>query len=160
MNLDAIYKITPNVAINIGVFMFSFVCPGFLLWYLISPDLFIKLDFLKLFVLGVAISAPTFFVPYMFSFICFLMMKKNGADRVELYGGPKSWYLRHGMNNAVNMYIVVALCYLFGTDGVRLFCFIMGMAIFGVVQEIYNAFKFARDPCRLSSITIFNENSD
>ncbi|MFI8746933.1 hypothetical protein ACIGKL_17445 [Pseudomonas sp. NPDC077186] len=158
MSIDAIYKITPDVATNLGVLIFSFVCPGFLLWYLISPELFVALDFLKLLVLAVAVSAPTFIVPYMISFAFFLVMKKKVVDGVELYGGPKSWYLRHGINNAMHMYAIVALCYWFGASGGRLLVFVLIVIVFSVLAEMYSSVMFLRNPRKVSGVTVFSDD--
>lgn len=158
MSIDAVYKITPDIATNLGVLIFSFVCPGFLLWYLISPELFVALDFLKLLVLAVAVSAPTFIAPYMISLAFFLIMKKKAVDGVELYGGPKSWYLRHGINNAMHMYLIVALCYWLGAGGGRLLIFVLLVIIFSVVAEMYSSIMFVRNPRKVSGVTVFSDD--
>ncbi|MDP9940641.1 hypothetical protein [Ectopseudomonas alcaliphila] len=157
MSIDSIYKITPDIATNLGVLIFSFVCPGFLLWYLISPELFVALDFSKLLVLAVAVSAPTFIAPYMISLAFFLIMKKRAVDGAELYGGPKSWYLRHGINNAMHMYLIVALCYWLGAGGGRLLVFVLLVIIFSVVAEMYSSIMFVRNPRRVSGLTVFSD---
>lgn len=155
MSIDAIYKVTPDIATNLGVLIFSFVCPGFLLWYLISPELFVALDFLKLLVLAVAVSAPTFIAPYMISFAFYSVMKNKGLDDLSLYGGPKAWYLRHGINNALNMYAVVALCYWFGAGGGKFFCFVLGVILSSALFEILVSVMFIKNPKKISSIAMF-----
>lgn len=158
MSVDAIYKITPDIATNIGIMIFSFVCPGFLLWYLISPELFVALDFLKLLVLAVAVSAPTFIVPYMVTLICYLVMKKKNVSSIELYGGPRNWYLRHGINNAMNMYAIVALSYWFGASGGKLLVFIFIVITVSSVFELFKSVRFVMDPSEANSITLFSDS--
>lgn len=159
MSVDAIYRMTPDVATNLGIMTFSFICPGFLLWYMISPTLFVELDFLKLLVLSVAVSAPTFVVPYILSFCFFAIMKGRGQEKLELYGGPRSWYLRHGINNALSMHAIVALSYCFGASGGRLLLFVAVAVLFGVLHEVYYSVRFAINPSKNNSMIIFNEGA-
>lgn len=154
MNIDAFNNITPNIALNTGIFIFSFLCPGFLIWFAVYPELIIQLDFLKLCVLSVAVSAPTFVAGYFMNIMIYSVMKHRNVDRLERYGDHADWYVRNGLGNALNMYTVVFFTYIFELDGIGISYLILGTFIINITSEIVQLARFLRDPGGAASVQL------
>lgn len=146
MNVEALGKLTPGLTINLGVFIFSFLCPGFLLWYIYYPELVKEFDFLKLCLLSVAVSSPTFVIPYALTAAMHRILIVQGVKGIEMYGDYVDWYLRHGLVNALNMYVIVAASFAFGMSRLGLLCVVAGIVLIGVVMEFVLCRAFLRDP--------------
>lgn len=151
MIIDALEKITPTIALNTGIFIFSFLCPGFLLWFIIAPELIVKLDFLKLCVLSVAVSAPTFVAGYFMSLIVYSVLKHNKNEHIDRYGDHADWYVRHGIGNALNMYTVVFFTYILNLTGIGIVLLILSSFVLNIIAEIVQMARFLRDPAGLAS---------
>lgn len=146
MNVGELSRITPGVAINLGIFVFSFLCPGFILWYLYDPAQVQSLDFLKLCVLSVAVSSPTFVIPYAVTALLHRLMIIKEVKRIELYGDYVDWYLRHAMTNALNMYTIVIVAFIFELNRLGFIIVFGGAVLVGVLMEFWLMFKFIKDP--------------
>lgn len=153
MNIEAIYRVTPTAATNIGIFLLSFLCPGFLLLNLAVPNLVVELDFLKLCVMSVAISAPTFVLPYIFSASAYKVMWGIGFEQAGKYGGPVRWYITHGVNNALSMYVVVAFFCFLTPELKSVFYVILSMSVLNVLMELITIIRFMRNPNGVYSFT-------
>lgn len=151
MNIDALGKITPTIALNTGIFVFSFLCPGFLLWFVVAPELIVQLDFLKLCVLSVAVSAPPFVAGYFMSLIIYSVLKHQKQVLLHHYGDHADWYVRHGVGNAFNMYTVVFLTYTFNLSGFAIALVILGSFFINIIAEVVQMARFLRDPAGLAS---------
>lgn len=151
MNIEALGKITPNIALNTGIFVFSFLCPGFLLWFIVAPDLIVKLDFLKLCVLSVAVSAPPFVAGYFMSLTIYSVLKHQKQVFLNRYGDHADWYVRHGVGNALNMYTVVFFTYTFNLNGFAVALVILGSFFINIIAEVVQMARFLRDPAGLAS---------
>lgn len=151
MNIDALGKITPTFALNTGIFFLSFLCPGFLLWFVVAPELIVKLDFLKLCVLSVAVSAPPFVAGYFMSLTIYSVLKHRKHLFLSRYGDHADWYFRHGVGNALNMYTVVFLTYTFNLSGFSIALVILGSFLINIIAEIMQMARFLRDPAGLAS---------
>lgn len=146
MDSNIIEKLTPSFLVNFGVFIFSFLCPGFLLWYLYAPELIERLDFLKLCVLAVGVSSPTFVIPYALTALIHRILVLKRVDRIELYGGYADWYTRHALINALNMYMLVVFSFLFDIGKMVFVIIIFGVILMGIAYEIYLLIRFLKDP--------------
>lgn len=152
MSIGELNKVTPGVAVNLGVFAFSFLCPGFLMWYMYDPELVKSLDFLKLCVLSVAISCPTFVIPYSLTAVIRRVMCIAGVERIELYGDYVDWYLRHGMANALNMYVIIISVFLFDLEGGGIFVAFCAAIGIGVLHEFLLMIFFIKNPEKTAAI--------
>jgi hypothetical protein len=134
------------IASNIAVFVFSFLAPGFLVVFLIKPELFIGLDFWKLLVLSLALTTPTFVFPLLVAASIYLTVLKSHPEEADGWGGPREWYLRLGFNNSCSIFVICLIVWSFGL-GVRGFvtCGAIATAMH-IVGEFFLFWRFLRDP--------------
>jgi len=135
-----------SITTNIAVFGFSFLAPGFLVVFLIKPELFLALDFWKLLVLSLALTAPTFVFPLLLSASIYLNILKSHPDDADSWGGPREWYLRLGFNNSCSMFMICLIVWSFGL-GVKGFvtCGAIATAMH-MIGEFFLFCRFLRDP--------------
>lgn len=157
MYLESINKVTPTIASNLGIFLISFLCPGFVLIYVVSPDLFIAIDFLKLSVLAVSISCPTFIVPFIVTALFYRGLRLVDFDNIEYFGSPVDWYLRHGMTNALNMYLIVVLAAVFDLDVIALVVIAFLIIVVNLCIDVFVCIRFIKKPSINSSFWFFHE---
>jgi len=156
-NLD---KINLAISLNVVVFFISFVGPGFLLWYVHSPELFEKLDFLKLLFLAVAASTPTFLVSFSYTALKQRLISVEYPELLPLWGDPVDWYLRHGVINALNMYSVILLVWWLQLGGRGIVLLILGVMISNVIGEMIGYKLFLKRPSSLYWIVFDRKNSN
>lgn len=135
-----------GIALNVSVFFLGFVAPGFLIFYLLSPSLFMALDFWKLFMLATSITVPTFVLHLMMALCIYFSLQEHFPNYVHKWGGPREWYIRVGFGNSINMYGVALLIWIFdfGVKGFVVCCTI-NIAI-SSLMEFRHFIRFARDP--------------
>ncbi|WP_060482690.1 hypothetical protein [Pseudomonas sp. NBRC 111119] len=131
---------------NAASFFFAFLAPGFLILFLLKPQLFIMLEFWKLFVLASAITAPPFLVAMLFSASAYFNLLRSHPGHIDKWGGPREWYLRLAINHAVSMFLIALLLWAFEFS-------VKGYVIAGCVltasnfiSEMYYFLRFTRDP--------------
>lgn len=110
---EEIKNIDTTSAAGAGVFFFSLLGPGLLTVFLFQRGLFVDLDTLKLSILSLSISAPGVIVPIFITVIAVTVMSAQLSIDKSLLGTPKEWFYRHGIGNAINMYILIFLAYIF-----------------------------------------------
>ena len=149
-----------GVALNVSVFFLGFVAPGFLIFYLLNPSLFLALDVWKLFVLATSITIPTFVFHLMIALCIYFNLQDDSPDFAHKWGGPREWYVRAGFGNSLNMYTIALLIWVFdfGVKGFIVSC-IVHIAI-STFTELGHFIRFLRDPESfnygfLSSISTF-----
>ncbi|WP_119142195.1 hypothetical protein [Pseudomonas reidholzensis] len=158
MDIQNLEKMKLSVAANIGAGLFGLVIPGFLIVFLWDGALFERLDFWKLFVLSVGICLPAFLLPFGFSGLFHRIISHDHPELVSLWGAPVDWYLRHAFNNAINMYTVVFIGWLFDLSVSGLVWVVFFCTIQGALLELFHFWFFKRNPSALFSVWFFLES--
>ncbi|MBD9632283.1 hypothetical protein [Pseudomonas sp. PDM19] len=153
MDFEGLQRLTPNFFLYTAIFFFSFLAPGFLFWYIHTPELFLKIEFSKLIALSIAITAPTFFVPFVITGVIYKILKERIPEQIEGYGEQVDWYVRHGWTNALNMYLLVAIFYLFKAQGNTILLTIFLVIIVNIAFEFLLMIGYIKNPKDSSSAT-------
>lgn len=111
--VDEVKKIDINTATAVTLFFFSVLAPGLLMMFLYKRELFIELETLKLVLLALALGAPGVILPQFMSTICAAVYPLKFSVPRSLFGNPKEWFFRHSISNAINMYLLIFICYVF-----------------------------------------------
>lgn len=146
MNINDLDRISPSLAVNLAVFFLSFLGPGFLFWYVYDHALFERLEFLKLMVLALAVSAPTFLVPFILSALFKRVLDVRSFEGVGHYGNVVDWYLRHGVGNALNMYTIIIFVFWFDMSSRAIVFLVLGTIALNVIAELLVFIKLIRSP--------------
>ena len=152
MDLQNIEKINFSIAANVAVGLAGLVVPGFLLIFVYDSQLFIQLDFWKLFVLSVSACLPTFLVPYGLSALMHRVIAHDRPGVVKLWGTPVDWYIRHAYGNAINMYTLVLGIWFFDLEVSGIVGMIVGCSIFNALMEGAHLWRFNKSPDALFSV--------
>lgn len=158
MDLQNFEKIKPSVAANIGAGLFGLVIPGFLIVFIWDGALFERLDFWKLFILSVAICLPAFLLPFGLSGLFHRIISHDTPQLVALWGAPVDWYLRHAFNNAINMYTVVFVGWLFDLSISGVVWVIVLFTVQMALLELFHLWFFKRNPSALFSVWFLLES--
>lgn len=135
-----------SISVNAASFFFAFVAPGFLIFFLLKPQLFVSLDFWKLLILAPAITAPPFLVTLLFAAAAYLNLLKKHPEYVANWGGPHEWFLRLSFNNSMWMFSIALLIWVFNFS-VKGYVISVGVVMFSnLVSETYYFIRFVRDP--------------
>jgi hypothetical protein len=135
-----------SVSTNIAIFFMSFVAPGFLIVFLINEQLFLSMDFWKLFILSTAITVPAFAFTVLVAASTYFHVLQNYPGHEVKWGGPREWYIRLGFGNSLSMYSIALLVWIFDF-GVRGFIVCGVITVFlNVITEFYYLWLFIRDP--------------
>lgn len=119
--------------------------PGSLIIYLYKPDLFTSIETMKLIIMSFAISIPGVIVPMIFNFIASPIIKNICGEDVSI-GSIKEWFYKHTFGNAMNLYILILLGYLFDY-GFKFFSIAYATLIMiSFIFEIIYFVKVIKDP--------------
>jgi hypothetical protein len=135
-----------SVSTYVAIFFLSFVAPGFLIVFLIDSQMFIAMDFWKLFILASSLAVPPFAFTMMFAASTYFHVLKNYPGYEDKWGGPREWYIRLGFSNSLSMYFIALLMWFFDF-GVR--GFVLGGVIvtaLNIVTEFGYLALFIRNP--------------
>jgi len=149
MDIQHIDKINFSVSSNVTIFLVSFVVPGFLFWYAYEPALFERLDFFKLLMLSVAVCLPTFLINFGTTALMQRGISHSYPDIIELWGAPVDWYVRHGFNNAINLYTIVFFMWLFDLRAFGVACLFLSFIAFNFLLEVATYKMFLKRPSTL-----------
>lgn len=152
MEIGDLKKLDVALSTNLAIFFFSFVAPGFLIFYKYEPETFLSIDVFKLVVLAIAISSPTFIFPFVFTAIYANVIAKNMPDQRYLWGAPSDWYLKHGAGNALNMYTIIAAILVFDLSGSWLFWLIVFTVFLNLIVETAVVLRFMKHPSNVHSV--------
>ncbi|HHX8286351.1 TPA: hypothetical protein ACVOYT_004526 [Vibrio diabolicus] len=111
--VDEVKKIDINTATAVTLFFFSVLAPGLLIMFLYKRELFVELETLKLVLLSLALGAPGVVLPQFMSTICTAVYPLKLNVPRPLFGDPKEWFFRHSISNAINMYLLIFIGYVF-----------------------------------------------
>lgn len=141
---DSFEKLQIKSALGLSMLFFSVLAPGFLVVFMFKDDAFYSLDVIKLIILSVAIASPGVLIPFFISLISYAVLKNNHPTaNITNLGSPLSWYLSHAFSNAVNMYLIIFICYIFSLSfKVFLWMFFVSILLM-VVFDIYAMLKRA-----------------
>ncbi|MCP1607681.1 hypothetical protein [Pseudomonas citronellolis] len=160
MEIESLQRLTPNFFLYTAIFVFSFLAPGFLFWHIHNPSLFLELDILKLAALSLAITAPTFIVPFFITSMIYRLLKHTIPDQIHGYGEQVDWYVRHGWSNSFNMYAMLALFYLFNANGKTILATILGVIVVNVTFEFILMIRFVKRPDDTATRLSLREDTD
>jgi len=146
---NEVKKIDAPTAISVAVFFVCFLAPGFLTLFHFQRDLFINLDTFKLIILAVSISAPGFFVPYFITYLTVSVLKHKEVIGQNELGTNVGWYRKHGINNAINMYLILFISYVFSLSFIWFAWLFLACIIFGALFEMFNLIKLSNNPEKL-----------
>jgi len=152
MDIQNIEKINFSIAANVSVGLVGLVIPGFLLLYIYNPQLFERLDFIKLLFLSVAACLPTFLVPYGISSLMHRVISQDRPDVVDLWGSPVDWYVRHAFSNSINMYTGILLVWMFDLGSVGVVWSVVCGVVFNTLMEFFHYWYFLKRPSSLYSV--------
>lgn len=114
--IDEFKKIDSNTATGAATFFFSMLGPGFLTVFLFGKTYFIDLETLKVVFLSLSISMPGVILPIFVSHICATHLIQSYGKSPVFFGNMKDWYYRSAISNAINMYLLLFVCYVFNLD--------------------------------------------
>jgi hypothetical protein len=152
MEVGDLKKLDVSLSTNLAIFFFSFIAPGFLIFYQYESGTFLSIDFSKLIVLAIAISSPTFVFPIVFTAFFAQVVAAKMPDKRYLWGTPTDWYLRHGVGNALNMYTIIATVWVFDLKVSFISWLILFTVILNLVSESINLRMFLKNPTARNSI--------
>lgn len=152
MEIGDLKKLDVTLSANLAIFFFSFVAPGFLIFYKYEPEIFLSIDVFKLVVLAIAISSPTFVFPFVFTALYANVIAKDMPDQRYLWGAPSDWYLKHGVGNALNMYTIIATILIFDLSGSWLLWLIMFTVFLNLIVETAVLLRFKKHPSSVQSV--------
>lgn len=152
MGIVDLKKLNVSLSANLAIFFFSFVAPGFLIFYKYEPEIFLSIDVSKLIILSIAISSPTFIFPMVCTALFGTIIAKGMPDKRYLWGTPTDWYLRHGAGNALNMYTVIAVIWIFDLGSSWVFWLILVNVFLNVIVEALSLADFLRSPSDKHSV--------
>lgn len=152
MEIGDLKKLNVSLSANLAIFFFSFVAPGFLIFYNYEPESFLSIDVIKLIILAIAVSSPTFIFPMVFTALFANLIAKEMPDKRYLWGTPTDWYLKHGAGNALNMYTIIAVIWVFDLGGSWVFWLILFTVLLNLVVEAITYKVFKKSPTSQHSI--------
>jgi len=150
MNItDEVKKLDSSTATALAVFFICFIAPGFLTVFHFKRELFLDLVTVKLIILSISISAPGFFVPYLMTVITeAVLLHKDKINKGQI-GTNVGWYRKHGINNAINIYIMLFISYVFSLS----FIWFVWFFIIGIIStslfEIFHLIKMSEKPDKI-----------
>lgn len=143
---NEVKKIDAPTATAVSVFFVCFLAPGFLTLFYFKKDLFLNLETVKLIILSVSISAPGFFIPYFITFITASVLKHKGIIGQNQLGTNVGWYRKHGINNAINMYLILFISYVFSLSFIWFAWLFLATILVSALFEIFHLNKLSKDP--------------
>jgi hypothetical protein len=148
--VDEYRKIDSDSATGAGLFFFSLLAPGVLAIFLFERELFINLGTAKLVLLCLSFSSPGVVIPIFISTMAgYVVTKMHGIEKT-LLGSPKEWFYRHAINNAISLYLLLFLSYIFSWRlSSFLWCFvstIIGMCAWEMFYMIKRAVEPSKYP--------------
>ncbi|WP_130900535.1 hypothetical protein [Pseudomonas sp. Sample_11] len=152
MEIGDLKKLNVSLSANLAIFFFSFVAPGFLIFYNYKPESFLSIDVIKLIILAIAVSSPTFIFPMVFTALFANLIAREMPDKRYLWGTPTDWYLKHGAGNALNMYTIIAVIWVFNLGGSWVFWLILFTVVLNLVVEAITYKIFKKTPTSQHSI--------
>lgn len=167
MDVQNFEKIKLSVAANIGAGLFGLVIPGLLIIFIWNESLFERLDFWKLFLLSIAVCLPTFLLPLVLSGLFHRVISHETPELVPLWGTPVDWYLRHAVNNAINLYTVTLIGWIFELSISTVVWVVIFFTVQAAALEFLHLWVFKKRPSALFSVWFIleprqgaSENSD
>ncbi|MNB78357.1 hypothetical protein D3C75_250590 [compost metagenome] len=160
MEVGDLKKLNVSLSTNLAIFFFSFVAPGFLIFYKCEPETFLSIDVSKLIVLAIAISSPTFIFPLVFTALFANVIAREMPDKRYLWGTPTDWYLRHGAGNALNMYTIIAVIWIFDLGGSWVFWLILFNVLLNLMVESVSLKIFLKSPSNKYSVWFEHLSTD
>lgn len=152
--VDDIKNIDSNSAIGVTMFFFSMLAPGFLTILLYEKSLFQSLETIKLILLAVSFSSPGVIIPIFISAVCMVVLTKNHHIERTILGTTKEWFYRHAISNAINMYLLIFVSYIFTWSfAVFLWLFLLSIVAMSAFELRYMV-KRAKDPDKYPSIEL------
>src|SRR5690606_24312922 len=114
------------------------LAPGFLAIFVFEQKLFIDLETIKLILLALSLSSPGVIIPIFTSSIAVTVIKKMHEVDISLLGSVKDWFYRAAINNAINMYIILFLSYVFSWKfSAFLWAFVLTIIVMCAFEMIY-----------------------
>lgn len=151
---NEIKNIDSNSAAGVATFFISILGPGFLTIFLFKRDIFVSLETVKLIILSLSISAPGVIIPIWFSVMSTIVYAKQINAKKEVYGTIMEWFHKHGFGNAINMYTLLFLSYVFSWKLVSFsWCYAISILAMCIFESIY-LFKRANNPEKYSPIEL------
>lgn len=156
MEIGDLKKLNISLSTNLAIFFFSFVAPGFLIFYKYEPEAFVSIDVSKLIVLAIAISSPTFIFPLVFTALFANVIAREMPDKRYLWGTPTDWYLKQGAANALNMYTIIAVIWVFDLAGTWVFWLMLFNVFLNLMVETLSFLSFLKCPSNKHSVWFEN----
>ncbi|TVT50795.1 MAG: hypothetical protein FHP94_00320 [Denitromonas halophila] len=152
--VDEFKNIDAGSATGAGMFFFSMLAPGFLTIFLFEKELFQSLETIKLILLALSFSSPGVTIPIFISTVCMAVLTKMHQIELGILGTAKEWFYRHAISNAINMYLLIFISYIFSWGfSAFLWCFLLSILAM-CAFEIRYMIKRAKEPSKYPSIEL------
>lgn len=139
--------IKQSTALYAGVFVFAFLAPGFLTLQVFWPHLLIEYDFWKTALLSIAITGPGFIVPFVIALIGRQVLVRKSPSHVPHFGDYSDWYVRIGINNALNYYSLTSVAYILNWNVTSfLIAVFVAVVILGILGEFLHLYQAIKNP--------------
>lgn len=142
--LSELKELNSDTFIRVCVFFFAFLSPGLLSIYSLNPKLFVELDTIKLILLAVSITSPSFMLFFITTAVAERVLTQMQVLPPGRLGGFKDWYITHGLANAQMFYFVALLSFVFDLSLQAFIFWVAGLFLAFTVFEFVRVFKLAR----------------
>lgn len=151
--ISELTDLSSDTFVRVCVFFLAFISPGLLSIYSLNAKLFVELDTLKLLLLAVSVTSPTFMLLFATTVVAERVLTRMKFLPSGKLGGFKDWYITNGLANAQIFHVAALLSFLFDLSSRAFIFWILGLFISFLVLEFFRVLKFARSESFDAQIT-------
>ena len=144
--IEDLKGLNTNAAVLIAIFFVAFIAPAFLLIYRFNNDLFVKLDTVKLIILSVSITSPSFIFLFVTTWVADAVTVHMGYHEKGHLGTMTDWFVTHGISNTTILYIVTFLTYAFDLQIKTVVWCLLGLLFLYTIHEFWRVLFVAKGP--------------
>lgn len=142
--ISELTSLTSDTFVRVCVFFLAFVSPGLLSIYSLNASLFTELDTLKLLLLAISMTSPTFMLLFLTTVVAERVLTGMKYLPPGRLGGFKDWYITHGLANAQIFYVAALISFLCDLSGKAFVFWVLGLFVPFLGHELFRVLKFAR----------------
>ncbi|WP_219722056.1 hypothetical protein, partial [Vibrio parahaemolyticus] len=144
--VDDLKSLDTNAVVIMSVFFVSFIAPAFLLIYKLNKPIFIELDTIKLIILSISLTSPSFLFLFMVTWIADVVLVQLKHYPPGHLGTMADWFVLQGMSNTSILYIVSFLTYAFDLTLKSVVWWMAGLLVLYTVHEFWRVLVVAKRP--------------
>ncbi|KAB7702087.1 hypothetical protein GBN33_03160 [Plesiomonas shigelloides] len=144
--VDDLKSIDTNAAVIISVFFVSFIAPAFLLIFKLNRQVFIDLDTIKLIILSISITSPSFLFLFIVTWIADIVLVQLKHYPPGHLGTMADWFVLQGISNTSILYIVSFFAYAFDLNSKSVVWWIAGLLVLYTMHEFWRVLVVAKRP--------------